>query len=178
MSTNTIESKTGAAGPTLADRNRFSLRGLPLLGQGTANHPMARAENLWLSAKVYAKGGENISHMHPKEDHAFMVLQGHATFHFDDGSTVEADPFEGVMLPKGIYYWFEASEGENLVLPRIGAAQRTTQGLGNAQDSGAPEEIRGTSVLADGRMKNGREARRGTPSYEVVTLPGKFFPEG
>lgn len=178
MSTDTIHDDKAAGGPTLAEQSRFSLRGLPLLAQGTANHTMARAENLWLSAKIYAKGGENVSHAHPKEDHAFMVLQGHATFHFEDGSTVEADPFEGVMLPKGVYYWFEASEDENLVLLRMGGAQRTTQGLSNVEDTGAPDEIRGTSVLADGSLKNGREARRGTPSYEVVTAPGKSFPEG
>lgn len=177
MSTDTIQGDKDAGAPTLADQNGFSLRGLPLLAQGTSNHVMGRAENLWLSAKVYAKGGENISHAHPKEDHGFMVLQGHATFHFEDGSIVEADPFEGVMLPKGVYYWFEASEGENLVLLRMGGAQRTTEGLSDFKDSGAPDEIRGTSVLADGSMKNGREARRGTLSYEVVTLPGRFFPE-
>ncbi len=49
--------------------------------------PLATAENLWISLKVYASGGENALHFHGGEEHAFIVLQGKATFTFGDGRT-------------------------------------------------------------------------------------------
>ena len=98
-----VTSRTDAAPKpqVIGERGKFSMRGLPLLVQGTANHPMATVDNLWLSVKVYASGGENALHAHLVEDHAFVVLQGRATFFFEDGSSCEVLPFEGIMLPKG-----------------------------------------------------------------------------
>ena len=162
----------------IGESGKFSMRGLPLLAQGTANFPQATVENLWLSAKVYASGGENALHAHMVEDHAFVVLQGRATFYFGDGSSCEVLPFEGVMLPKGVQYKFEAAEEENLVLLRIGGAQRKTQGLEELRDTGGPIELKGTSIIEGKTIKDGRESRRGLPSYNVIPLPGKFFPKG
>ena len=70
----------------------FSMRNLPLLEQGTTYDPLATAENLWVNIKVYASGGENALHSHGGEDHAFIVLQGKATFTFGDGRTVGRRP--------------------------------------------------------------------------------------
>src|SRR5665213_337103 len=74
----------GASGAT-----KFSMRGLPLLSDGASFDALATADNLWLSVKVYSSGGENALHKHTVEDHAFVVLQGRGTFHFDDGSKSE-----------------------------------------------------------------------------------------
>lgn len=153
------------------------MRGLPLLAQGTANHPLATVDNLWVSVKVYASGGENALHAHMVEDHAFVVLQGKATFFFADGSRCEVLPFEGVMLPKGTQYKFEAAEDENLVLLRMGGAQRKTQGTAELRETGGPMELKGTSIIAGGIVKQGRESRKGTPSYDVIPLAGQFFPK-
>ena len=162
----------------VGERGKFSMRGLPLLAQGTANHPMATVDNLWLSVKVYASGGENALHAHMVEDHAFVVLQGRATFFFEDGSSCEVLPFEGIMLPKGAQYKFEAGVEENLVLLRMGGAQRKTQGTAELRDTGGPMELKGNTIIAGGIVKNGREARKGTPSYDVIAKPGQFFPKG
>src|SRR5262245_32826115 len=80
----TIERK-----PNVATDNAvlFSMRNTPLLQQGTIYDPLATAENLWVNLKVYASGGENALHSHGGEDHAFIVLQGKATFTFGDGRT-------------------------------------------------------------------------------------------
>ena len=72
----------------------FSMRNLPLLEQGTTYDPLATAENLWMSIKVYASGGENALHAHGGEDHAFIVLQGKATFTFGDGSSTDVASME------------------------------------------------------------------------------------
>lgn len=162
----------------IGEKGKFSMRGLPLLAQGTANYPQATVENLWVSVKVYASGGENALHAHMVEDHAFVVLQGRATFSFGDGSSCEVLPFEGVMLPKGTQYKFEAGEEENLVLLRMGGAQRKTQGVSALRETGGPMELKGTSIIEGSIVKNGRESRKGTPSYDVIPLAGQFFPKG
>ena len=161
----------------IATQRKFSMRGKPLLANGTSFDPVATAENLWLAIKVYARGGENELHAHTVEDHAFVVLQGRATFYFADGSHCEALPFEGVMIPKGTQYRFEAAEEENLVLLRIGGAQRKTQGIDDLQSYGSPKELAGTTVMASGVEKQGRTTRISTPSYKVERIPGKFFPQ-
>lgn len=155
---------------------KFSMRGLPMLSQGTTFDALATAENLWLSVKAYASGGENSLHAHLREDHAFVVLQGKATFHFADGSSVDAFPYEGIMLPKGVQYRFQADEKENLVLLRIGAAQRQTTGIDKLQKHGTPIELQGTTMDDDGTPKVSRAGRAKTPNPPAIVIPGKFFP--
>ena len=153
----------------------FTMRGLPLLSSGASFDPLATAENLWLSVKVYSSGGENALHAHMAEDHAFVALQGRATFHFEDGSTQTIRQFEGVMLPKGVFYRFEAGEEENLVLMRIGAAQRKTKGFDSLARHGSPTEITSQTIDHDGSKKNARDAKTGTPAMPIIEIPGKFF---
>jgi quercetin dioxygenase-like cupin family protein len=157
--------------------SKFTMRGLPLLLEGASFDALANSENLWLSAKVYSSGGENALHIHTLEDHAFVVLKGKATFYFADGSQQEAIEFEGVMIPKGIAYRFEADEAENLVLLRVGAAQRQTSGVGPLVKSAAPLELKDTTVDFDGSIKDGRDPKTGTPSKPIVHKPDSYFPE-
>jgi mannose-6-phosphate isomerase-like protein (cupin superfamily) len=160
-----------------AGAQKFSMRGVPLLAQGASYDALSSTDNLWLSVKVYSSGGENALHYHKQEDHAFVVLQGRATFHFDDGSTIEALPFEGVMLPRGTVYKFEAGEEENLVLLRIGGAQRNDLANRKLQQHGAPAELAGMTFDADHSIKVGSDPKTGTPSQPIIPIPGKFFPK-
>jgi mannose-6-phosphate isomerase-like protein (cupin superfamily) len=170
-----------AADPAMAEMPagamKFSMRGVPLLAQGASYDGVAATDNLWLSIKVYASGGENALHAHLKEDHAFVVLQGRATFYFEDGGSCEALSFEGVMLPKGAFYRFEAGEEENLVLLRIGGAQRADLANRALQRNGNPAELKGQIRDADGSVKNGRDPKTGTPSLPIIKAPGQFFPK-
>ena len=162
--------------PAIDSAVKFSMRGLPLLSSGASFDPLSCAENLWLSVKVYSSGGENALHQHPAEDHSFVVMQGRATFHFGDGSAQTVQQFEGVMIPKGVLYKFEASPEQNLVLLRIGGAQRTVPGLDHLAKHGSPMEIVSQTVDADGSRKNGQDPKSGTPSQPIIAIPGKFFP--
>ena len=163
----------GATGATM-----FSMHGTPLLSEGASFDGLAAAENLWLSLKVYSSGGENAFHAHTVEDHAFVVMQGRGTFHFPDGATQTVTQFEGILIPKGIHYRFEADEAENLVLLRVGGAQRKTQGVPVLSKSCQPAELKGTTRDFDGSEKDGAAAKTGTPSKPIVPIPGRFFPEG
>ena len=153
----------------------FSMRNLPMLEQGTSYDPLATAENLWASVKVYASGGENALHFHAGEDHTFVVMQGKATFEFGDGSKSVVRQFEGVMIPKNVQYKFEADEAENLVLLRIGAGVRTKTGLDNLTPFGTPRDVNEKTSFADGSVKIGNAPKNGESSKTRVYAAGKYF---
>lgn len=153
----------------------FSMRNLPLLEQGTTYDPLATAENLWLSMKVYASGGENALHSHGGEDHAFIVMQGKATFTFGDGRTQVVGIYEGVMIPKDVKYKFEADTSENLVLMRVGGGARTGTGLDNLTPFGTPRDVVDQTKFGDGSKKVGDDPKNGETSKKRVYAEGKFF---
>jgi len=110
---------TPATKPAVKQPSFYKMRA-QLLEQGRTNTLLARTDNMWATLKVYASGGENGLHMHPHEDHTFVVLQGKARYYDTDGGHTDVGKHEGIMLPAGAYYWFEAVSEEPLVLLRIG----------------------------------------------------------
>ena len=157
---------------------KFSMRDLPLLQQGTTYDPLATAENLWASVKVYAGGGENALHSHAAEDHLFVIMQGRATFHFGDGSSTDVRQFEGVMIPKNVQYRFEADAAENLVLLRVGGGAREGKGVEKLSAHGTPLDVNAAMTYADGATKLGDEARNGESGRQRIYAPGAFFAPG
>ena len=98
----------------------FRLRA-QLLDQGRSNTYLADTKNMWATLKVYASGGENGLHAHPNEDHMFVIMQGSARFYDQDGGHKDLSTHEGIMIPAGAYYWFEATSKDPLVLMRVGS---------------------------------------------------------
>jgi mannose-6-phosphate isomerase-like protein (cupin superfamily) len=143
---------------TKTDAHFFSLR-TPLLADGRSDTTLAQTDLLRLRLKVYASGGENVMHFHPHEDHSFVVLQGEATFHVgtDDAATV-LTAYHGVMIPRGVSYWFQSSATENLVMLRTGAAEKW------------PDDGR---LGPDGKALPGHSAAN--KHVEGVPLLGQFF---
>lgn len=137
----------------------FSL-GAQLLAQGRSDTTVAQTDLLRMRLKVYASGGENVLHLHPYEDHSFIVLQGEATFHIGVEDEVRVvTKYQGVMLPRGVSYWFQSSAPENLVMLRAGAAEKW------------PDDGR---LGPDGHPIPGHSAENKT--VESIPIPGKFFP--
>lgn len=97
----------------------FKLRG-QLLAQGRTDQVLAATDDLTIRLKIYASGGENELHAHPSEDHAFMILQGSARFYGPENESIDLGKYEGIMLPKGNFYWFHATSKEPLVMIRVG----------------------------------------------------------
>lgn len=144
---------------TKSPSTKFSLR-TPLLSEGRSMELLASANIMNAHIKVYAEGGENVLHAHKTEDHLFVVLEGQATFHLDaDDKVTIVEKHEGVMIPKGAYYWFQSSGDTNLVLLRVGARPQ----LGGPDDRVAP----------DGGPLPGHSAAN--KHVEGVPIPGKFF---
>jgi mannose-6-phosphate isomerase-like protein (cupin superfamily) len=109
-----------------------------LLDKGRTNTLMAKTDNMWAMLKVYASGGENGLHTHPNEDHTFLVLQGKARYYDADGGHTDVGKHEGIMLPAGAYYWFEAISKEPLVLIRIGCRVGPQDASGRLNARGEP----------------------------------------
>ncbi|MCH7482566.1 MAG: cupin domain-containing protein [Chloroflexi bacterium] len=75
---------------------------------------------------VRKDGGETNMHAHPSLDSTWMVLAGQARF-YGYGDVVIAEPakHEGVNIPRGVPYWFEAISDEPLEILHITATDPT-----------------------------------------------------
>ena len=138
----------------------FNLR-TPYLKQGRTTDRRARTDLMTVMVKVYAEGGENGMHCHTTEDHTFIVVEGQATFRVDAEENVKViNKWEGIMLPKGVYYRFESSGNENLVLIRAGAT---------------PPGPRGDRLGVNGKPLPGDSKENGR--VERIEAPGRGFGE-
>ena len=121
----------------------FSLKA-QMLDQGRTDTVLAATEDLSVRLKIYASGGENELHAHVDEDHVFVLLQGSARFYGPENETVDVKACQGIMMPKGIFYRFQAtSNDECLVMLRIGTP--------NFQKQGANDRLGmdGNSLISD-----------------------------
>lgn len=98
----------------------FSLK-TPMVSSGMVDNFVSETDLMKVSIKIYAEGGENFLHTHELEDHFFIVLDGQASFHDPSGKVTTLGKHQGIMLPRGCYYMFQASGGSPLVLLRVAA---------------------------------------------------------
>ena len=83
---------------------------------------LARTEIMSAQVQVVAEGGENNLHSHTGTDGFWFVLSGSARFYSsDDDLFAEIHKYEGVLVPKGVAYWFESSGSELLEILHVGA---------------------------------------------------------
>jgi mannose-6-phosphate isomerase-like protein (cupin superfamily) len=85
--------------------------------------PLDRSDILGVHVQVVApNGGETNMHAHAGMDSCWYVLKGRARFYgFGDELVAEAGRDEGVFIPKGVPYWFEAAGDEPLEVLHITA---------------------------------------------------------
>lgn len=156
-----VEQRMGSKSP-LATAGRpvlFKMKA-QLLDDGRSLAPLAETENLWAWMKVYASGGENTLHAHTKEDHMFIILAGEAIFYGPNGEEKKLGRNDGIMLPAGTYYHFNACSEEPLVLLRVGA---------KAGDPDHPESRIG---IDGGPLPGGSKANKSKPP---VYREGAFY---
>lgn len=87
---------------------------------------LLRTETLTVSAQIINAGGETNMHSHTNADEAWIVTAGRARFYgvSDDPKkeeeiVAELGPREGIMIPKGVAYWFESASDDQLELYRV-----------------------------------------------------------
>ena len=119
--------------------------------------PIVKTDLLRVGVQVVRKdGGETNMHAHPSLDSTWMVLAGQARF-YGYGDVVIAEPgkHEGVNIPRGVPYWFEASSEEPLQILHITAVDRSA--LSERVDYAPPSGRRAARASARGR-RSGRGA--------------------
>ena len=91
----------------------------------------------------------------------FIVLAGTVRFYDKDDNTRDLAKNEGVMLPAGSYYWFEATSTEPLVMMRIGTF------LGDENiDTDSRLNIKGLPMAGDSAENK---------SVPMIVRPGAFY---
>lgn len=84
--------------------------------------PLAKTDTLLSMVQVFkASGGEQELHMHTAMDGFWFVLAGRVRFYTEgDVLVAELGKHEGILVPAGAKYWFEAvGEGEPLELLQV-----------------------------------------------------------
>ena len=92
-----------------------------LLSGGRSHTPLAKSGALTMGLNFYTVGRKNKLHTHPGEDHAFVVIDGQATFYDKEGKTTVLNKGEGIMLPENHYYYFQSTGDKPLALFRVSA---------------------------------------------------------
>lgn len=95
-----------------------------LLTGGRSHTPLAKSGGLTMGLNFYTVGRKNKLHTHPGEDHAFVVIEGQATFFDKEGKATVLNKGEGIMLPDGHYYYFESTGTVPLAILRSSAARK------------------------------------------------------
>jgi len=101
----------------------FRYRAPEALKRERALVPLVKTQTLLSMVQVFrGKGGEQELHMHTAMDGFWFVLKGRARF-YGEGDTLVADlgPHEGILVPAGAKYWFEAGDSEQLELLQVEA---------------------------------------------------------
>ena len=80
---------------------------------------LCRTDKLLADVQVLRSGGETNLHAHPHLDGFWFVLSGRARFYGDKDLIGDVGPNEGVLLPRGTKYWFEAVGPEPLQVLQI-----------------------------------------------------------
>ncbi|MGH7827594.1 MAG: cupin domain-containing protein [Candidatus Binatia bacterium] len=142
------------------DAATFKLK-TPLLTGGRSHIPMANTEHLSVGLNYYSIGRKNKLHTHPGEDHAFVVMDGEATFYDKEHKPTVLKKGEGIMLPEGWFYYFQSTGDRPLALLRTSARKSR------------PKVLR---VDAEGNQRTDEES-----DYAVVDgtpIEGKFWQLG
>jgi mannose-6-phosphate isomerase-like protein (cupin superfamily) len=84
---------------------------------------LARTDRMFATMQVVTEGGETNLHKHSHVDGFWFVLKGRAKFYSDETTlAAELGPSEGMLVPRGVKYWFESVGAEPLEILQIECA--------------------------------------------------------
>jgi len=152
---------------------KFQISGIPLLSAGAMTTPVAVSDGLWAHVKVYSRGGENTLHVHPRENHLFLVLDGVAAFVDADERCTRVGRYEGMLIPAGAPYRFSSEGDGNLVMLRVGCPDAGAARGADIQGFPGPMGMR---TRPDGGELPPNSPDNGSAAADPVPIPGAFFP--
>ena len=95
----------------------------PEFSDGKKIVTLARTRHLIGAVQVIKRGGENNLHAHKHLDGFWMVMSGRARFYgAEDVVLGELGKHEGILVPRGVPYWFESVGDEDLELFQVEAS--------------------------------------------------------
>jgi mannose-6-phosphate isomerase-like protein (cupin superfamily) len=72
------------------------------------------------AVQVIKRGGENNLHSHTHFDGFWFVLSGRARFHGEGDAVLgEFGRYQGILIPRGVPYWFESVGDEELEVLQV-----------------------------------------------------------
>jgi mannose-6-phosphate isomerase-like protein (cupin superfamily) len=81
---------------------------------------LGKTDRIFATVQVMDKGGETNLHSHAHLDGFWFVLSGRVRFYSDETTLVaELGPREGIVVPRGVKYWFESAGDEVLELLQV-----------------------------------------------------------
>ncbi|MGZ5096161.1 MAG: cupin domain-containing protein [Burkholderiales bacterium] len=91
---------------------------------------LCRSDILYSNVQVITSGGENNMHSHPAQDGFWFVLRGKVRFYGENDAVIaELGRHEGVMIPRGLPYWFESSSDEVLELLQVESIDKSVKNV-------------------------------------------------
>jgi mannose-6-phosphate isomerase-like protein (cupin superfamily) len=81
---------------------------------------LGKTDRLFATIQVITKGGETNLHSHTHLDGLWYVLKGRGKFYSDETTLVgDLGPGEGILIPRGVKYWFESTGDEPLEILQV-----------------------------------------------------------
>jgi mannose-6-phosphate isomerase-like protein (cupin superfamily) len=97
----------------------------PVVSSGKVLVKLCRTDRMIGIIQVIAKGGENNLHSHRHADGLWFVLSGRVRFYGEERRVIgEYGRHEGVLIPRGCPYWFEAVGDEPAEIMQLEAFDR------------------------------------------------------
>ena len=89
---------------------------------------LARTDSFKADVQLVGEDGANNMHAHTGNDGFWMVLAGEARFYGDgDEVLAELEPDEGIVIPRGLKYWFESIGDEDLEILHVASFYETIE---------------------------------------------------
>ncbi|MCU1489111.1 MAG: cupin protein [Acidimicrobiaceae bacterium] len=96
-----------------------------LEGRSKAGCPLGRTDISRVEIQVVSEGGDNSLHYHQHVDGFRFILAGRARFYTtNDELFADIGPMEGIVIPRGIPYWFESASDTPLEMFHLEAYDR------------------------------------------------------
>jgi mannose-6-phosphate isomerase-like protein (cupin superfamily) len=81
---------------------------------------LCRSDLMFSQVQIITEGGETNLHSHRYLDGFWFVLSGNARFYTtDDAVLAELGPHQGILIPRGLPYWFRSYGTEPLEILQV-----------------------------------------------------------
>jgi mannose-6-phosphate isomerase-like protein (cupin superfamily) len=115
---------------------------------------LGKTDRMVAMIAVIKSGGETNLHAHPHFDGFWMVVGGRVRFYNDVNNVLgEFGKYEGVLIPKGYKYWFEAIGDEPLEMVQIEAADLAFSDVKKRRIDYTPKTRKDSDLRIDGVVR-------------------------